>query len=873
MYGLGGDDGLGGFSGDDQLYGGDGWDNLLGWDGNDLLDGGLGNDEMIGGNGDDTFIGGQGNDYSSGNDGVDTAIFSGKFQHYRITPGTFTYIQDLHGQDGTDHVYGVEKLQFADGIYDVESGVFTFNTAQDPDTPTDPDVLTFTALDFSSYGGQDITSSGISTSNRSQVELTGNAWKKLGLEYTVSENTVLEFEFKSDAVGEIHGIGLDSDNVHSGTSHIQFFGTQDYGLDSPVLYTGNGNWQRFTLNLSELYDVGYAANYLTFVNDDDAASAGHSVFKNIKLYETEPEGETPVINFAALSLTSYSDQDSTPEQFELIDDQTLKLSGNSWKKVDIDTTITEDTRLEFEFKSSLQGEIHGIGLDTDNFHNGTSHIQFYGTQGYGQQTPDQYNGTGDWQSFSFALSDFYELGTEVHYLTFINDDDALKQAESYFRNVKIVQSSEPVIPALDLSAYSINSYSDQDKTPSQFELIDNETLKLSGNSWKKIDFDYTLTDQTVLEFEFKSGLQGEIHGIGLDTDNLHSGTSHIQFYGTQGYGQQNPESYDGSGDWQSFTLTLADFYDAGTAFNHLTFVNDDDSQAQAESYFRNIKIYEPGESISDLPQNTVDVTSAASDALTLNVNEMTSYADQDVNVVQAINPDAQSLLLEGNTWKKLALDSTTAITENTVLEFEFRSGQQGEIHAIGLDNNNGITSSDHIQFYGTQNYGLDADTLYNGSGEWQSFAFNLSDYYETGRDMSFLTFINDDDSRSEGTSEFRNVKLYEDTNGDVDSLYSAPDGYEDLFQFLEAPANGQHYAIENFNPTEGDALDISNILDDSVINQVLQDMIAFDATSNGTMVSIDPNGGGDNFQTFAEIIGQNNLDLDALYNNGNLIIA
>ena len=39
-----------------------------------------------------------------------------------------------------------------------------------------------------------------------------------------------------------------------------------------------------------------------------------------------------------------------------------------------------------------------------------------------------------------------------------------------------------------------------------------------GNTWKKIDFPYAITADTILEFDFKSGTQGEVHSIGFDTN-------------------------------------------------------------------------------------------------------------------------------------------------------------------------------------------------------------------------------------------------------------------------------------------------------------------------------------------------------------------
>ncbi len=137
-----GDDFLDGGNGNDTLIGGDGSDTLLGQSGNNILVGGSGRDRMIGLDGADTFTGGEGNDIIQGgtyrdinNPGVeddlsygirDTAIFSGFIDDYSIVAvdgeplGTAFRVRDLYspdGDDGTDTVYDIEQLTFADGTF------------------------------------------------------------------------------------------------------------------------------------------------------------------------------------------------------------------------------------------------------------------------------------------------------------------------------------------------------------------------------------------------------------------------------------------------------------------------------------------------------------------------------------------------------------------------------------------------------------------------------------------------------------------------------------------------------------------------------------------------------------------------------------
>ncbi|WIY70082.1 M10 family metallopeptidase C-terminal domain-containing protein [Aquidulcibacter paucihalophilus] len=91
--------------------------------GADLLTGGTGADTLNGGADDDTLNGAGGNDTINGGDGSDTAVFTGNRSAYTITVsgGVSTVV----GPDGTDTVSNVERLQFADGLYDAAGAPIT----------------------------------------------------------------------------------------------------------------------------------------------------------------------------------------------------------------------------------------------------------------------------------------------------------------------------------------------------------------------------------------------------------------------------------------------------------------------------------------------------------------------------------------------------------------------------------------------------------------------------------------------------------------------------------------------------------------------------------------------------------------------------
>ena len=114
--------------GADQLFGDDGNDTLFGGGGQDLLSGGAdndtvfgdaGNDQIDGGSGDDTLQGDAGDDQITGGAGSDTVVYT---QARNIVDITYSNGQiTVTGPAGRDVLTGIERLQFADGVFDVRA--------------------------------------------------------------------------------------------------------------------------------------------------------------------------------------------------------------------------------------------------------------------------------------------------------------------------------------------------------------------------------------------------------------------------------------------------------------------------------------------------------------------------------------------------------------------------------------------------------------------------------------------------------------------------------------------------------------------------------------------------------------------------------
>lgn len=153
-----------------------------------------------------------------------------------------------------------------------------------------------------------------------------------------------------------------------------------------------------------------------------------------------------------------------------------------------------------------------------------------------------------------------------------------------------VTSIDACTSCVNFVSVQTESYGGQDRDSGVVIEEQGGTLLLEGNTWRRTLETYTIAATTVLEFEFASTGEGEIHGIGFDADNTLSQSQIFQLYGIQNYGQQNYNNYEPS-DFVTYQIPVGSFY-TGTDMA-MVFVNDHDSGTGNNSRFRNVRVYEP----------------------------------------------------------------------------------------------------------------------------------------------------------------------------------------------------------------------------------------------------------------------------------------
>ena len=118
------------------------------------------------------------------------------------------------------------------------------------------------------------------------------------------------------------------------------------------------------------------------------------------------------------------------------DGRTLSLTTDGWKEIS-NFRLAADTVLSFDFSSTDEGEIQGIGLDIGGLLREERGFQLLGTQTYGRQDfAGQAEADGEVVHYEIALGELLSeyVGRRFE-LVFINDDDAKGGSDATFANI------------------------------------------------------------------------------------------------------------------------------------------------------------------------------------------------------------------------------------------------------------------------------------------------------------------------------------------------------------------------------------------------------------------------------------------------------
>lgn len=121
---------------------------------------------------------------------------------------------------------------------------------------------------------------------------------------------------------------------------------------------------------------------------------------------------------------------------------------------------------------------------------------------------------------------------------------------------------------------------------------------LQGNRWIKVDFAYNIQASTVMELDFISLIEGEIHGIGFNTDNNETESQTFNLHGTEAYGIMDFR-YTQLGQLQRLTIPIGEYF-TGTVTNMFFIMDNDSPNPVSNSGFKDILLYDSSGSVGIL---------------------------------------------------------------------------------------------------------------------------------------------------------------------------------------------------------------------------------------------------------------------------------
>jgi hypothetical protein len=659
-----------------------------------------------------------------------------------------------------EHFGNLSKTAEGDADNDGISNFQEYLLGSNPNAEPAPEFLSFVSAQ--SVPGQDFPATGsVTTQDEGRwVTITGNRWIRIPISYTVTPNTVIEFEFKGVKQGEVHGVGLDDDSNPVNTLRMfRVWGTDNWTVgynpgDYDHYMHHNPNWAKYRIRVGQHYTG--AMSYLVLANDHDLGTMdGSSEVRNVRVYEKKPihdEGNLDLSVYGGYALSGDGDRPKQGVVNILDSGRELEMIGNRWLQVLVNYEVTPFTVVDFSYRSDVKGEIHGLGLDENSvLQDATRIFQLDGTQvlSNGISALPKYDEGGLWSSYRLEVGKSY-TGL-MRYLALANDHDvSTPTAHSSFREIRIYEAEDADddgIPDWWETEYGlIPTVNDADLDPDEDGLTNLEeylgstnpmdpegplllggyldfntaqsvpgqdfpatgsinvtdggrSLLISGNRWLRLPFTYEVTPNTVIEFEYKGIKEGEIHAVGLDEDTNPTNLPRLfRVWGTDNWSQGfNPGDYDHyKHHHPDWNKYRIRVGQHYTGTMHYVLVANDHDAA-------------PQDAISEVRNIRIYESPLIDQDGMINLGVWSGYGidiqgnDRPKEGTVSEHDGGKVVELLGNRWIKVRADQE--VSSHTVIDFSYKREVQGEVHGLGLDENS--TTGDAIrvfQFDGTQHW-------------------------------------------------------------------------------------------------------------------------------------------------------------------------
>ena len=701
--------------------------------------------------------------------------------------------------DGSDTVAASFDVSLSDGAL-TDVATVNLNVTPQNDEATlivndgDPNVINLNDYTIDPHeAGQDGAHGHGSVANvspdGSTLSLSGNVWKKIDIPYTLTANTVLSLEFRTDAVWEIQGIGFDTDtSVGNGVFGYQLAGSQIWGGTDQSFrnYQVGDGWVRYDIPIGSDF-TGVIAN-LTFIGDNDAGVGGTTEFRNINFYESGAildlnEGST--FNITTAHINSVDPDDSG---IELTYNATNLRNGNvqvsgvnaaSFTQDDLDNnrvTFVHDgsETLSAGFDIELvDGLEHGAVAQNDTFNLIINPVNDDTVINTNNPITLAENATATISSADLNITD-----------TDNSPHDVVITVTSAPSDGRVVLANDLLTPIGSFTLAQLNAgdiryvHNGAENATDAFDFTVTDGTYTSGT--QQFDLNITPVNDAVILATNAGTTVGESGNVTItnamlnttDTDNAANQITYTVTDLTNGWVELTTDP-----GFPVSTFTQDDINNNRVVFRHdgsgansaafdFSVTDGGADGAAASTGTFNLGVNAP---VNEGP--VVAITDGAPTTIDFSSSVISAYDAGGAGDGQGVSPtdyevssDGSVLTLWGNSWKKIPLPMT--VTADTTLTFDFRSTKEGEIHSIGFDNNDTITDSSTPAGAFFELFGTDPNGLFNqgyntyslGDG-WTRFEIPVGATF-TGA-VTDLFFSADDDASSDAISQFRNVSVYE----------------------------------------------------------------------------------------------------------------
>lgn len=531
------------------------------------------------------------------------------------------------------------------------------------------------------------------------------------------------------------------------------------------------------------------------------------------------------------------------------------------------------------YDGSVGDDYYNAGYGDDTLNGGIGDDILYGGNGNdilnGQLGDDYLKGDGGNDTYLFSLGHGNDIITDSGGTDKIVFGEGISLADLTIMRTGIYDISIIIDPNVGAGSITVlNQVSSNGGVINSLEFYDNSAFDLNT-----MDHTYIgdATDQTIF------GVSVGYGGTGVDTIYGMDGNDVIYGYkgGAYSYTAEN-YLYGGNGDDSIFGDRSDDeiYGEAGndylkgnTGDDQLTGGLGDDyirGDAGADTYYFN---YGDGNDTYNetLGNSTID-TIVFGAGITFNMLSIYKISAYDVRID-----------IDGGTGGSIVIEQQLRVTSDVLELLEFSDGSVVDLNTLGLTS---IGTSGADVLYGAK-VGIGStgvDTIYGMDGDDTIYGHKVGTYSTTAE--NYLYGGNGNDSIYGDRSD---EELYGEAGDDYisgnrgDDLISGGAGSDtliggdgaDTFVYEAGSTLASVDTITDFDISENDAIDIADLLNGyDPLTDAISDFVQI--TDNGTdsILSVDADGGADNFVQIATLLGVTGLtDEDALETSGNLITA